>query len=290
MINVLHIGLSYKCNMKCKHCFVDKENDKLTIGDYKKIIDNLYDRGLINIIYTYGEPLLTDKFEIISQYCKEKGLRQTLMTNGYFINNDKIKMLKNNDIKNIMISLDSVDYLTHDTNRGIKGAYDKAISALKLLPKNEFNVGIACSIDDNNIKEIDDIIALARALNISKISFLSKRIDGKIVNLKNKNYFIDKFKKNLAIDDLNIVYHDFRLCGTVEKLYKNDIININEYEKLISMNSCHRKYTISIAPNGDIFDCNLINNKIGNYFEDSLDNIIERKEKFEKCINCYTEF
>lgn len=290
MINVLHIGLSYKCNMKCKHCFVDKKKDKLTIDDYKKIIDILYERGLLNIIYTYGEPLLTDKLNIISQYCKEKGLRQTLMTNGYFINDKNVKMLMNNNVKNVMVSLDSLDYLIHDTNRGVKGSYEKAINSLKLLSKNKFNVGIACSIDDDNLKEIDNIISLARDLNITKISLLTKRINGKIVNLKNKDYFIRKFKENLAINNINIAYHDFRLCNIIDELYKSGLINVNEYEKLTSMNSCHRKHTISVAPNGDIFDCNLINNKIGNYFEDYFNDIIERKEENGKCINCHTEF
>ena len=72
-------------------------------------------------------------------------------------------------------------------------------------------------------------------------------------------------------------------------MYEKKIIDLNQYERLISMNSCHQNYTLSIAPNGDVFGCNLINNKIGNIREDDLENILEKRNE-KKCINCYSKF
>ena len=52
MILTLHLGLSYACNMRCKHCFVNKKRDALDTDTCKNIIDMLYDKGLMVLIYT----------------------------------------------------------------------------------------------------------------------------------------------------------------------------------------------------------------------------------------------
>ncbi len=287
MINVLHIGLSYRCNMRCKHCFVSKQKDLIDSTIIKQIIDNLYDKGLINIIYTYGEPLLAKNINEITSYAKEKGLSQTLMTNGYFLKKETIDMLKENNVKNIMISLDSIDKEKHNMNRGLPNAYDKAIEAVKLLPKDCFNVGFAVSIDNSNIDELDEIVMLAKELNVKKISFLTKRINGKLVIFDEIKKLEDFLEKSLSYD-IKIVFHDYRLLKKIKELYEDKKIDLNQYERLVSMNSCHQEYTLSIAPNGDVFSCNLINSKIGNVLEDELDNILEKRNE-KKCINCYSK-
>ena len=288
MINVLHIGLSYRCNMHCKHCFVSKQKDLIDTNQIKKIIDNLYDKGLVNIIYTYGEPLLAKNINEITSYANQKGLSQTLMTNGFFLNSKSIDMLIKNNVKNIMISLDSIDKDKHNENRGLQDAYDKAIAAVKLLPKNIFNVGFAVSIDDSNIDELESIVELAKELNIKKISFLTKRINGKLVEFNNIKKLEDFLEKSLSCD-IRIVFHDYRLIKKIKELYQSKKIDLNQYERFVSMNSCHQNYTLSIAPNGDVFSCNLINNKIGNIIEEELDYILEKRNE-KKCINCYSKF
>ena len=41
MILVAHLGLSYACNMRCKHCFVRHKKEDYVIQHYKEIIDKL---------------------------------------------------------------------------------------------------------------------------------------------------------------------------------------------------------------------------------------------------------
>ena len=130
MINILHIGLTYSCNMKCKHCFVKKNEDKLSTKKIIDIIDYLEKKGLMMVIYTYGEPLLAKNFDEVSNYINNKNIAQTLMTNGSLLNEKNISILKKNNIKNIMISLDSINEEYHDSNRNYKGSYKKIFNSL----------------------------------------------------------------------------------------------------------------------------------------------------------------
>lgn len=66
----------------------------MSVEKIKQIISFLYDEGLFYVFYTYGEPLLSDKFEEIATFCKKMGLVQILMTNGSLIDKNKAAFIK----------------------------------------------------------------------------------------------------------------------------------------------------------------------------------------------------
>ena len=106
MYSVLHLGISYACNMRCEHCFVKREKDRLTREKITRIIDELYKHGLLVVYYTYGEPLLSKNFFPISEYVAKKGLVQILMTNGSLLSDESAKRIKEIGISNVYISID----------------------------------------------------------------------------------------------------------------------------------------------------------------------------------------
>ena len=288
MINTLHLGLSYNCNMRCKHCFVNKQNNQLDFNVLKKYIDVLEENGLFFVIYTFGEPLLADNFWTVSKYISSKKIVQTIMTNGSLINSSVISKLKDNDINNIYVSLDSVDSKKHDENRNYKGSYTKAISSLKLLVNNDFNVGMAVTINDDNVLEMNQFVELAQEIGVKNISFLRQRCGGKLIDLKNKLLY-EKFYETYLCGErkINILFHDPTLLKITKKLYDLGKISLNVYEKYMDMNSCHNSTTLSIEPSGNIKNCNLINNSIGNISKDNVMAILKKGCGKNECVsNC----
>lgn len=51
MILVAHLGLSYACNMRCKHCFVRHKKEDYVIQHYKEIIDKLNDISSLAVCF-----------------------------------------------------------------------------------------------------------------------------------------------------------------------------------------------------------------------------------------------
>ena len=182
MLTSAHIGLSFECNMKCVHCFSNnKPNIKKENSDYEKIVNALSDAGVIYLIYTHGEPLLNKSFYYVANLAKLNNFYQILMTNGWFLQNDTIiEKLIDSGINRISISLDSSNPMEHDKNRGIKGAWDKAINSLKLLSSHKINRGISFTIREENIDQIDDLISLSKELKVNFISLTCLRKDNKI--------------------------------------------------------------------------------------------------------------
>jgi len=114
-----------------------------------------------------------------------------------------------------------------------------------------------------------NFVELAKTKKLKKISFLIKRENGKICDLKEDNLYFD-FYRNCLINDkygLNITFHDYRLIQIANNLMKEGKITKQTFEKEKALNSCHNDYTLGISPNGDLFKCNLSNKKLGNIYD-----------------------
>lgn len=279
MKNVLHLGLSYACNMKCRHCFVNRKKDMLGLQDYYRILDKVYDLGVFLIYYTYGEPLLSNIFIEVTKYAREKGFVQILMTNGYFVDENWIKIIKDNGINEVCVSLDHIESEIHDNNRGIKGAYKHVIDAIDMLHKHNVSVGISTTINNQNVGCMKEILNLAVRKGMNYVSFLRQR-NGDICQLsqENKKVYLDNFKHCVTNEEINVHFHDIELLPTLIWLKKNNIINEEIYEKYYEMNRCHKKRTLSIEPDGSVSDCNLMPFVIGNVINNTLEKMIKERE------------
>lgn len=288
MVNMLHLGLSYNCNMRCSHCFVDKNMDKVSNDQIKKTVDYLIDKGLYMVVFTFGEPLLAKNFCDISNYLYDKGIFQVVMSNGSYINENLITILKKN-ISRVFISIDSAISEKHDSNRNYKNAFSNAFNTINKLQKNKINVGLAVTINNSNLEELSNIVKLAENHNIKNISFLRQRKNGKIIKLDSykfySKFYCDYLEGKIG-KNVNIMFHDPTLRIFTRKLYDENKINKDKYNKYMEMNSCNIKNTLSLAPNGDILLCNLINKKIGNVCDENIDIIMKRRGDSNECVIC----
>lgn len=283
MKEVLHLGLSYSCNMKCKHCFVQRKKDGLCIEDFYHILDQAYELGVFVVYYTYGEPLLDMRLAKVSRYAKQKGFVQVLMTNGYYLGKEQVELIKKNRISKVCISLDHISEKRHDENRGINGAYMRAIKAIQRLVAEGIPVGISMTINDSNVTCMNEILQLGIKMGVKFISFLRERNIG-ICNLTDENRKIYEtfFVQNIDNDKMNIHYHDCELIPVIKKLKAEKNIDECTYEKYYEMNRCHRNTTLSVSPDGKISNCNLCPVEIGDVKDTHwYENLEEKEKKYE---------
>lgn len=289
VILTAHIGLSYKCNMHCKHCFVNRyvEND-VFYNNYKEILDKLYEKGLCVLFYTYGEPLLSEHFFEVAQYAAQKHLCQILMTNGYYISdNSVVKRIRSVGIKQILISIDSADKAKHDTNRGKEGAWEHAMRAIELAKQQDVIVGIACTITNENYHEIEEIYSIALKKNVDIVSFLRCREDGVLEVLDDIEEYVSQIG-NLILrsthDGIKVMFHDVELIPMLKDLYTQKLLPEEAFNSYVAMCQCTKATNINIAPNGDVYSCDFSLYPIGNCKQESLDTILLRKDPTCSCM------
>ncbi len=134
------IELTQNCNFRCKHCYcANKESQNLCFEDYINIIDKLHSLGCLFLNFTGGEIFTYKYFKEVYSYAKDKGFIIDLLTNGSLIDLELINLFKKLPPNNIAITMygtNEEDYLNFT---GDKENYNKTITALKLLKKNNIH-------------------------------------------------------------------------------------------------------------------------------------------------------
>ncbi|MDX1441084.1 MAG: radical SAM protein [Nitrosopumilaceae archaeon] len=145
------------CNLHCTHCYWwlnRKENDDLTVEDWKKIIEEKFKKKHVFIVTLVGgEPLMRP--DLVELFVKEFPKRACLVTNGTY----PLPYFK--DIYFYWISIDG-DKETHDKIRGI-GSWEKTRKNVidyveKNGPKAWKDIWITMTINSLNYKTINKVI------------------------------------------------------------------------------------------------------------------------------------
>jgi len=166
--------LTYRCNMKCKHCLNDDNYsvDEIEINDVKHILNELKKEKVFSINFSGGEPLLRNDLLDILKLSSEMNFGVRLSTNGLLLDKDFLTKLKDLDVYCIQISLDGLED-THDEFRGVKGGYKKAVEALRLCSENGFYTTMSTMIIKQNLHDISDLMEIAVSLGISSFKLNS---------------------------------------------------------------------------------------------------------------------
>ena len=157
------LDITKRCNMRCRHCY-NRSNDgggaglgqELTDGELRKFAKMVREMRPVGVCFCGGEPLL--RYDIIIEFMKlasNSFTRFSMVTNGYLMTFDKILALRDAGLKSLQVSIDGEDASTHESLRGVEGAYVKAINALKMAIDCEIpQVGIAFSPTRFNVPEV----------------------------------------------------------------------------------------------------------------------------------------
>lgn len=175
--HVIQLSLTYRCNLKCKMCNIHNllsEDEELSIQQIFHILDEAKNYRIKEVLITGGEPFLRkDIFEICA-YAFRKDLKSIITTNGVLIDDKMAESIIKSKINHVHFSLDGLKE-TNDFFRG-EGVFQKVVEGIKILNSKRKNnsflsLGIACTVMDNNVKELYEMVKLADELNVDVINF-----------------------------------------------------------------------------------------------------------------------
>lgn len=260
-IDRLIIYLSWQCNMLCKHCWIfeDDSEDKIISMD---LVDNILDEAKMldvkSIKISGGEPLLNIEItEKIINFALENNINIVVETNGLLLNENFLKNIPHN--VHFSISIDSTDEKIHDLFRGVKGAFQKTISNLKLLRKYDFPFNITFSFSNDNLSEIPKMITLSKKLGANSLKLNPIMLLGRAnVNFKNEQ---KNWPYAISYDDLFQVYMNF--CSKNKYGIPVDMmvpfswyfIKLISHQDAGDFGVCDPSTIVSLLPNGEIGLC-----------------------------------
>ncbi|MHB8101906.1 MAG: 12,18-didecarboxysiroheme deacetylase [Methanosarcina sp.] len=167
-------NMTRRCNLKCVHCYAQAKDiefeNELSTEEGKALIDDLANYGSPVILFSGGEPTLRKDLPELAAYAREKGMRAVISTNGTLIDRDLAKRLKDVGLSYVGVSLDGIRE-TNDRFRGMKGAFDAALSGLHNCQEEGIKVGLRFTINKQNVRDIPAIFDILEEEKIPRICF-----------------------------------------------------------------------------------------------------------------------
>jgi radical SAM protein with 4Fe4S-binding SPASM domain len=166
----VHWELTYRCNEKCTHCYLDVFSPntnvpgELSTDECLHIIDELAELGVLNLTLSGGEILVRRDFFQIAEYAHSKRFLLRLFTNGILIKPalaDRIAALHPYAVE---ISVYSTRPELHDSITRVPRSLELTLRALRLLKERGIRTVMKTPLMRENVREIDDLKALAQEL------------------------------------------------------------------------------------------------------------------------------
>lgn len=174
-----HIELTYRCGLKCIHCYCkgsESKDRELSSGDWKKIIDVLQKEGCLNLCFTGGDPLVRKDFLETYAYAKAKGFIITLFTNGQALSPKIINYLVKSPPYSIEITLNGITQKTYESITQTPGSFLKVMRSINMLKERKLPFILKSNCLKQNKDEIGRIKAFTQALfpNLPRNKYLFK--------------------------------------------------------------------------------------------------------------------
>lgn len=252
--------LTYSCNEKCKHCYVDNEFRNNRQAEMNKreifaILDQLYESNVAWITFTGGEVFnREDAIEII-EYAARKPFMIDVFSNGTKVSDSIMIRLAQCNLRTYQSSVYGSNASIHDRITGLPGSFRKTVHVLKTLHNLGVQTVMKSSIMEDNFDDYDNLVRLASKIGcVLQVSpSISPTMRG------------DQSKLHLRIDE-----NKMRKLLFEEKIRKYEDFD-DKMCDLTHTNICNAGFfSLNIDPYGDVYLCSNLGKSLGNLKHDNI--------------------
>src|SRR5436305_4704929 len=123
--------LTHRCPLQCPYCSnpveLDRGGSELTTEEWKKVLSELAEIGVLQIHFSGGEPTARKDLVELVRHASDVGLYSNLITSAVLLTRDRLKALVDAGLCHIQISFQGSEPLVADRVAGFRHAHAKKI-------------------------------------------------------------------------------------------------------------------------------------------------------------------
>ena len=299
-LNAIQFELTSRCNERCIHCYIPngKKNHgfDMPTEKVKSIIDEFAEMGGQHVTLSGGEVFMHKDIIPIMQYCREKDMRISILSNLISLKDEQIPAIKEANISLLQTSLYSMDPAIHDAITTVPGSHAKTKANLEKLIAADIPCQISCPSMKINYKGYIEVLKYAQSKKIKAYTdyMIKAQADFDTSNLANRPSLEETEELLRDIIEYDIDYKNL----TLQQMSKSEEQSIDP-EKFAKQPLCSVGINdLCITANGDVYPCSGWQAMIcGNVYKQSLKDIWETSPQFQelrkitqasfpKCLTC----
>jgi len=242
----VHLDITYRCNERCVHCYLDHDDHgEMTTAEIKDILNQLSDAGVFFLTLSGGEVLMRRDFFEIVETARRLLFNVKLKTNGVMIREPEARRIRELGVEQVQISVYSHRPEVHDAITKLPGSLKRTVEAIRFLKSQGLKVVIANVLMASNFFDNAGVIALAKELGVlyTLDPTITPKMDGdtSILGLR------------IPGSQLKQVFRNQELVGNVEEFCAPPP---PPGEDILDGLPCSAGHTgCYISPYGDVFPC-----------------------------------
>jgi len=135
--------------------------DELSTEGAFRLIDDLSTWGIGLLIIDGGEPLCRDDLLDVVKYASSKGIRTTIGSNGTLVYEGMARKMREAGVMAVAISVDGADAATHDSFRGVDGAFEQTLKGIEACRNAGLPFQLSMVIRKDNLSQLENMLRLA---------------------------------------------------------------------------------------------------------------------------------
>jgi len=242
----VQIDLTYRCNERCVHCYLDHDNHgEMTTAEIKHLLNELAEAGVFILTFSGGEIFVRKDFFEILEYARRLTFCIKLKTNAILIGEREAARLRDLHVESIQISIYSHRPEIHDGITLVRGSLQRSLDAIRFLKSQGLRVIIANVLMVQNMQDYPMVRALAAELGVECT------LDPTITPMMDGNRSI--LSLGVEPSSLREVFRDQTLVGNVDEFCA---VPAAADEGTLESMPCSAGHTSCyVSPYGDVYPC-----------------------------------
>jgi radical SAM protein with 4Fe4S-binding SPASM domain len=286
-------SITRKCNLNCKHCYSESTDqaspDELSTEESFRLMDELSRWGIGLLIIDGGEPLCHENLLDVVKYATSKGIRTTIGSNATLIDKAMAEKLLEAGVMAVAISVDGADARTHDSFRGIDGAFEQTMKGIEACRDAGLPFQLNMVIRKDTLPQLDEMLRLAVDLGANAAEIFDLVAAGRAKE-ECKEQTLSSDERKQAMELLSDAQTDYPLiirvpaCPMYPLLLQQKNVQPKHFPKEMLQRvpyygrGCAAGMPmgyVMIQCNGEVNPCMLLQMNLGNIREQSLMSIWE---------------
>lgn len=284
-LNGLQFELTSRCNERCIHCYIPngKKNAGHDMPTEKvfSLIDEFAEMGGLHVTLSGGEVFMHKDIIRIMQYCREKDMMISVLSNLIALRDEQIPFIKEVNISLLQTSLYSMKPEIHDAITTVKGSFAKTKTAIEKLVAANIPVQISCPVMKANCKGYADVLQYAQSLRC--------KAQTDYIMMAQSNFDTQNLANRISLEETEALLRDILKW---DRDYKEQTLKQRPVTEEIAfdperfarqplcgagINDC------CITENGDVYPCAGWQAMVcGNVYKQSLRDIWENSPQFKQ--------
>ena len=278
------MDLTYRCNERCIHCYLDHEDHgEMNTQEIKRVLEQLAQTGTLFLTFSGGEIFLrSDLFELL-EFARSLHFDISLKTNALLIDIERARKLRELSVRKIQISIYSAQPEVHDAITKVRGSLERTLAAIRFLQAEGLQVKIACPLMKRNLTAYRNVQALAAELGVPYVldMTITPKMDGdmSLLQLRSSTSELLPILQDASLNPRACSPNSLEAETISTGSATSSGIESQAYDDIpcsAGHNSCY------ISPYGDVFPCVQMPVATGNLRKQTFQDIWFRSEEMNR--------